>query len=320
MAEPAEAPPHTDRITVERGDELFALARRWGRFGDDDERGALNLLTPERARRAAELVIDGTVVSCGRDLAVRPGVDNPNPALHHMVMGGDVCGSFGPDALQASVDFVGVAFHGMAVSHIDALCHVFVDGQMYNGHPAASVTTRGARHGGIDAAFGGLVGRGVLIDLAAHREVAWLEPGDAAGPDELDAALARHGVATEPGDILLVHTGRDRRRAALGPWEPNLGGLAGLHPECVPWLIEADPAVVGADGVTDPLPGNRHRWSMPLHQCLLVGMGVHLLDNLRLDLLADACAAAGRYEFQFVASPLRIAGGTGSPINPVAVL
>lgn len=319
MAEPTPPAPIA-RITVERGDELFALARNWGRFGDDDERGALNLLTPERTARAAGLVVDGSVVSCGRDLAVRPGVDNPNPALHHMTVGGDVCGTFGPDALQASADFVGVAFHGMAVSHIDALCHVFVDGQMYNGHPASAVTTRGARHGGIDAGFGGIVGRGVLIDLAAHRGVDWLEPGEAVGPDELDATLAAQGVATEPGDLLLVHTGRDHRRAALGPWEPNRGGLAGLHPECVPWLVAADPAVLGSDGVSDPLPGNDHRWSMPIHQCLLVGMGVHLLDNLRLDHLAAACAAAGRYEFQLVVSPLRIAGGTGSPVNPVAVL
>ena len=154
---------------------------------------------------------------------------------------------------------------------------------MYNGHPASAVTTRGARHGGIDAGFDGLVGRGVLIDLPRHRGVDWLEPGDAVSPDELDAALGAQGVATEPGDILLVHTGRDRRRAALGPWEPNRGGLAGLHPECVPWLVAADPAVLGSDGVSDPLPGNSHRWSMPVHQCLLVGLGVHLLDNLRLD-------------------------------------
>lgn len=309
-----------ERITAERGDELFALARRWRDVGDAPARGALELLTAERTRRAAALVVDGTVVSCGRDLAVRPGVDNPNPALHHMVVGGDVCGAFGPDALQASADFVGVAFHGMVVSHIDALCHVFVDGQMYNGHPASSVTTRGARHGAIDIAFDGLVGRGVLIDVPRHRAVDWLEPGDAVGPDELDAVLAAQGVATEPGDILLLHTGRDRRRRALGPWEPYRGGLAGLHPECLAWLVAADPSVIGSDGVNDPLPANTHRWSMPLHQCLLAGRGVHLLDNLRLDLLADACAAAGRHEFQFVVSPLRIAGGTGSPINPLAVL
>ncbi|MEZ5166554.1 MAG: hypothetical protein R2695_08675 [Acidimicrobiales bacterium] len=123
---------------------LFAFARRWDRFSADDERGALNLLTPERTRRAAGLVVDGTMISCGRDLAVRPAVDSPTPALHHMVVGGDVCQAGGPDALQASMDFVGVAFHGMAVSHIGALCHVFVDGQMYSGHPASAVTTKGA--------------------------------------------------------------------------------------------------------------------------------------------------------------------------------
>ena len=201
MADPSLGSPIA-RITVERGDELFALARRWGRFGDGDERGALNLLTPERTRRAAGLVVDGTVVSCGRDLAVRPGVDNPTPALHHMTVGGDVCGTFGPDALQASADFVGVAFHGMAVSHIDALCHVFVDGQMYNGHPASAVTTRGARHGAIDAGFDGLVGRGVLIDLAPA-------PGRR-------LARARRG-------------GRSRR-ARRSARRPGRGHRAGRHP------------------------------------------------------------------------------------------
>ncbi len=176
------------------------------------------------------------------------------------------------------------------------------------------------QHGAIDVAFGGIVGRGVLIDVVRHRGVEWLEPGDAVMPEELDAVLAAQGVATEPGDVLLLHTGRDRRRRALGPWEPYHGGLAGLHPECVPWLLAADPAAVGSDGVNDPLPANQHRWSMPVHQCLLAGAGVHLLDNLRLDALADACAATGRHEFQFVVAPLRITGGTGSPVNPLAVL
>lgn len=307
------------RLTPERGDELFAMATRWDRFGPGDDRGALNLLTPERVQRAAGLVREGLVISCARDLPVRPAIDNPNPALHHMVVGGDVCGVGGPDALQASADFVGVSFHGMAVSHIDALCHVFVGGRMYNGHPASDVTTRGARHGGIDAAFDGIVGRGVLIDVPRHRGVEWLEPGEAIGPEELTAVCAAQGVATEPGDVLLVHTGRDARRDELGPWDPN-AGLAGLDPECVPWLLDADPAVLGSDGVSDPLPANTHRWSMPIHQCLLTGMGVHLLDNLRLDRLANACAEKGRYEFQFIVTPLRIAGGTGSPVNPIAVL
>ena len=144
------------------------------------------------------------------------------------------------------------------------------------------MTSRGARRNSIEAAFGGIVGRGVLLDIPRLRGVEWLEPGDAISPDELDAACAAQHVATEPGDILLVSTGRDARRAQHGPWDPNQVGLAGLDPECVVWLRAHDPAVLGADGVSDPLPPNPHEWPMPIHQCTLVGMGVHLLDNLQL--------------------------------------
>jgi kynurenine formamidase len=307
------------RITVERGAELFEQSKCWGRWGADDERGALNLLTPERVQRAAGLVLTGEVVACGRELAVQPAADNPNPALHHMTLAGDMAGRE-HRGLQASLDFVGVSFHGMAVSHIDALCHVFVAGQMYNGFPASDVRSVGARRGSIEAAFGGIVGRGVLVDIPRLRGVPWLEPAAEILPAELDEACAAQNVTIEPGDIILIATGRDFRRAEHGPWAPNDPGLAGLHPECVPWLIERDPAVLGCDGVSDVLPANPHAWSMPVHQCLLVGMGVHLLDNLRLDALALACAAANRWEFLFTVAPLQIGGGTGSPANPLAVL
>ncbi len=305
------------RIPEARCAELFAATKNWGRWGADDERGALNLLTPERVARATALVRSGAVVSCGRELPVRPAADNPTPALHHMVMAGDL--ARGP-GLQASADFVGVSFHGMAVSHIDALCHVFVDGQMYNGFPASDVTSLGAKRNSIAAAFDGIVGRGVFLDIPRLRGVDWLAPGDAIAPDELDGACRAQSVATEPGDILLVGTGRDARRAEFGPWDPNDPGLAGLDPECIPWLHEHDLSVLGSDGVSDVLPANPHAWSIPVHQCLLVGMGVHLLDNLRLDRLATACAAEARWEFLFVVLPLQIGGGTGSPVNPVAML
>ena len=148
----------------------------------------------------------------------------------------------------------------MAVSHIDALCHVFVDGQMYNGFPATDVTSRGAQRNSIEAAFGGIVGRGVLLDIPRLRGVEWLEPGDAISPDELDAACAAQQVAVEPGDILLVATGRDARRAAARPVGSRTeSGLAGLDPECIPWLHEHDPAVLGSDGVSDLLPAERAR-------------------------------------------------------------
>ena len=293
--------------------ELFDATKRWGRWGDDDDRGALNLLTPERVARAATLVRDGLTVPCGRPLGTAPAVDNPNPALHHMIHAGDMAA--GSKGFQWSGDFVGVAFHGNNVSHIDALCHVFVDGQMYNGAPATEVTSVGAKRSSIEAANTGIVGRGVLLDIPRVRGVDWLEPGDVITPDELDAT----GVTVEQGDIVLVHIGRDRRRDALGPWN-TYAGLAGLAPECARWLYDKDPSVLGCDGVSDVNPGPGGEWPIPIHMCALVGMGIHLLDNLRLDLLSDACAERGRWEFLFVVAPLQIGGGTGSPINPIAIL
>jgi len=294
--------------------ELFEATKRWGRWGEDDDRGALNLLTPERVAKAAALVRDGVTVPCGRPLATAPAVDNPNPALHHMIQAGDFAAS--QKGFQWAGDFVGVAFHGNSVSHIDALSHVFVDGQMYNGAPATDVTSVGARRSSIEVADAGIVGRGVLLDIPRLRGVDWLEPGDAITMDELDAT----GVNAEQGDIVLVHTGRDRRREALGPWNTYAEGLAGLAPECARWLYDRDPAVLGSDGVSDVMPAADMEWPIPIHMCALVGMGIHLLDNLRLDLLADACAARGRWEFLFVVAPLQIGGGTGSPVNPIAIV
>jgi kynurenine formamidase len=310
----------TDRVTEARAAEIFSGCRNWGRWGPDDERGALNLLTPDRVGRAAGLARAGRALSLGRDLAVQSSPDNPTPALHHMTVAADV-GGFGQGmGMGGSADFVAVACHGMAQSHIDALCHVFVGGEMWNGHPASEVTSVGARRNSIRSGFDGITGRGVLLDVPRLRHQAYLEPGEAVSPDELDRCCIQQGVSVKQGDILLVSTGRDARREVEGPWDPVTVGLAGLDPECIPWLHEKDPSVLGSDGVSDPLPANSHTWPMPVHMCLLVGMGVHLLDNLQLGRLANACADEGRWEFLITVAPLRISGGTGSPVNPIAVL
>jgi kynurenine formamidase len=307
-------------VPAERMREIFESVKSWGRWGPDDQAGALNLLTPQTRLAAAAGVRHGLAVSCARELPVDPSPENPRPALHLMVRAGDDCVAPGL-GLESTGDFVGVAFHGMATSHIDALCHVFVDGQMYNGFPAADVKSTGAVHGSIMCAADGIVGRGVLLDIPRLRGVAHLEPGTAILPDELSAAEAAQGVTVGQGDILLVATGRDARRAASGPWAPMADGLAGLHAECLPWLRERDIAVLGCDGVSDVLPANpAPGWPMPVHQCALVAMGVHLLDNLRLDRLSAACSDHGQWSFLFTVAPLLVAGGTGSPANPIAVL
>jgi len=307
-------------MTTEQMRRIFESVKNWGRWGDHDEAGALNYITAEQRRAASAAVTVGETVSCSRDFPVVPSVENPRPALHMMTRGGDDCVVPGL-GMESTSDFVGVAFHGMATSHIDALCHVLVDGQMYNGFPAAAVKSTGATHNSIMAAADGVVGRGVLLDIPAVRRVDYLELDTPIMVDDLDAAEQRQGVSVGRGDILLVATGRDARRAEHGPWHPMTDGLAGLHPECIPWLHERQIAVLGCDGVSDVLPGRHPEgWAMPIHQCVIVAMGVHLLDNLRLDRLVEACTRYEQWSFLFTVAPLRVEGGTGSPANPVALL
>ncbi len=307
-------------VSADRMETIYESVKNWGRWGAEDEAGALNLITPERRQAAATEVRVGQAISCSRELPVQPGPDNPHPAMHMMVQAGDDCLIPGI-GLETALDFVGVAFHGMATTHIDALCHVFVKGMMYNGFRAEDVKSTGAQRNSIMCAGDGITSRGVLLDIPRLRGLPWLEPNDAISPDELEAAEKAAGLAVGEGDVLLVATGRDARRAEKGAWDPVGEGLAGLHPECIPWLHERGVAVIGSDGVSDPLPGNGPEgWPMPVHQCCLVSMGVHLLDNLRLDRLADACASHEQWSFLFQVAPLRVEKGTGSPVNPIAVL
>ncbi len=301
-------------------ERVFEQVKNWGRWGPADERGALNYVTDAKRSAAAALVRDGGAVSCARELPVEPSPENPSPAHHHMLRAGDAAAIPGLDGLETTMDYIGIAFHGMATSHIDALCHVLVGGRMYNGFPAGDVKSTGALRCSIMAAREGIVSRGVLLDVPRARGARWLEPGERVRRTELEDAERAHGVRVEEGDVLLVATGRDARRAALGPWDPVGVGLAGLHPDCIPWLHERRIAVLGSDGVSDPLPGaGIPGWPIPVHQCCLVAMGVHLLDNLALGELARACAERGRWSFLLAVAPLRVEGGTGSPVNPIAV-
>ncbi len=308
-----------ENLSASDFEKVFEDVKNWGRWGASDERGALNYITPKMRAMGAALVQDGECVSCSLEFPTRPAPDNPNPAQHMMVVAGDACTSTGIPGMEAAMDYIGVAFHGMAVSHIDALCHVFVRKKMYNGFDASEVKSIGAFRNSIIAAKDGIASRGVLLDIPRLRGVEWLEIGERIRPEELEDAEQAQHVRVDEGDILLVGTGRDARRAAMGTWAP-LEGMAGLDGSCVPWLHARRIAVLGCDGVSDAIPnGAAEGWPMPIHQCCLVAMGVHLLDNLRLDLLAAACAARERWEFFLTVAPLQILRGTGSPVNPVAI-
>lgn len=306
------------QLTTADMEQLFEDVKNWGKWGADDERGALNYITPAKVAAAADLVRDGTVVSCALEFPTRPAPDNPFPAQHMMIVAGDACTATGVPGMEAAMDFIGVAFHGMAVSHIDALCHVFVNEKMYNGFDASDVKSTGATRNTIMAGKDGISGRGVLLDIPRLHGVDWLEIDQRISADELEATEERQNVRVEEGDILLVATGRDARRNAKGSWSPA-EGLAGLDASCVSWLHDRKVAALGSDGVSDAIPNrDAPRWPMPIHQCGIVAIGLHLLDNLRLDTLMAESAKRERWEFFFVVSPLRVARGTGSPVNPVA--
>lgn len=281
----------------------------WGRWGERDQLGALNWITPGKRAAAAQLVQLGRTVSCARPLPVDPSPDNPRPVVH--LMTGTASEGWGGD-------YFALAPHGFAVSHIDALCHIFHEGRLYNGYPAERVTAHGALDGAIDALADGIATRGVLLDVPALRGVPFLEAGDAIHPDELERAEDAAGVRVEEGDVLLVRTGRWALRDARGAW-PAHERIAGLHASCLPWLFERRVAALGSDGVSDVIPSQIEGIGLPIHTVGIVAMGLHLLDNLDLEPLARACRETGRAAFQLVIAPLVLLRGTASPVNPIAI-
>lgn len=281
----------------------------WGRWGEADQLGTLNLVTPAKRREAAALVSSGRAVGCARPLDTAVAADNSRPALHHMI--GTATEGYGGD-------WLGIAAHGYSVSHIDALCHIFHEGRLYNGYPTERVTAHGALELGIDALRDGVVSRGVLLDVPRVRGVPWLEAGEPIGVEDLERTEAGSGVRVESGDVLLVRTGRWALRAEHGPWEPH-ERLAGLHASCLPWLRDRGVAALGCDGVSDVVPSRVNGVRLPIHQVAIVALGLHLLDNLELGRLAEACGEEGRWAFSLTLAPLVVERGTASPLNPIAL-
>ncbi len=308
---------HYDVPATESLDAMYEALKNWRRWGPDDERGTLNHLTPDCRTAAAALVQAGETVSLAFNLGTEASPENPHPAHHHMLASGDARDSNGIPGYEAARDYVGLDVHGLYTTHVDALSHMFVRGEMYGGRPASEVRSDGARSNTIMSMADGVVGRGVLLDIPHLLGIDFLDTGEVVTAAELDAAEANEGLTVGRGDVLLVRWGRARRRAARSGFD----GFSGLHPECLPWLHEREVAVLGSDGISDPMPFiGTPEWPFPVHQIGITGMGLHLIDNMALDALADRCAALGRWEFLFTMAPLRIERGTGCPVNPVAVL
>ena len=300
----------------------FQSLSNWGRWGDDDEMGALNLITPEQVKRAVGTVQEGVRISLSRTIEFESTLDAPNPPVHFMVESGEGWAtgdkvSARPNA--AATDYFGMIFHGYTITHIDSLAHFFWDGKTYNGKPAHMVSTSlGATVCSVEEARNGIVTRGVLVDVPMIRGIDWLERGEGVMPDDILAAEERCGFKIEPGDVLLIRTGQLHRRNVEGPVD-RAAGSAACQAACLPIFRERDIAMLGTDTGNDVSPQQYAKLSNPIHQVSIVAMGVWILDNADLEELAAACRERNRWEFMLTIGPLPLHNTTGSPVNPIAI-
>jgi kynurenine formamidase len=284
----------------------------WGRWGDDDQLGALNLITPEKRQQAAALVKEGVSVSLARNVEKQQSADNSDPFVHTMLVAGR--GTNGP----WSLDRYSVAYHGYAHTHLDSLCHLFHGGKMYNGFSRDEVGKKGAEKLSIHNVKQGVFTRGILFDIPRLRGVRYLEPGTPIYPEDLDAWEKQAGVKVTSGDVIFIRTGRWKRREVMGPWDVMDPGIAGLHASCARWMKQRDVAILGSDAASDVIPSGVKGMTHPVHVLTLHAMGVHIFDNCDLEALSEAAAQRKRWEFLITAAPLPVEGGTGSPLNPIA--
>ena len=223
--------------------DWYKSENNWGRWGQQDQLGALNLITPAKRTQAAALVQSGETVSCARPITTEITPDISFQVQRYMVDSGegrDTDPLERRNSRRGAAEFIGMVFHGQTITHIDALSHYSFEGLMYNGVPAGVVTSReGAQSHAIDLTAQGLVTRGVLLDIAKIRGVDWLPPNAPVMPEDLDAAERDHGVTVESGDILLVRTGNYRRRIQEGPLPPTEPSVA-CHVACAPWFKERE--------------------------------------------------------------------------------
>ncbi|MCB1691413.1 MAG: cyclase family protein [Pseudomonadales bacterium] len=307
-------------VTDEYCDALWERVNNWGRWGAEDQAGALNLIDDRKRREAALLVSEGDVLGMGNDWPVDPGPHNAWPAEHRMIRAGDDPDYPGVPGLSVALDYIGVQHHGVACSHIDALCHVFVNKKMYNGFPATEVKSTGALKNDLRPMFDGIVTRGVLLDMPRYFGEPFLDGDVRIGAADLEGAANSQGVQMSPGDVLIVHKGRQRRIETEGLFDPNVVGMPGLHPECAVWLRDNDVAVLGSDYMNDPQPNWAcERWPIPIHYLGICGMGMTLLHNLDTESAARRCEQLGRWVFLLSIASLKVPGGTGSPVNPLAM-
>ena len=305
------APRATSRARDLTDAELEAMFRRCsntGKWGPNDELGTLNYITPAKRIAAARLVRTGEVVSAGRDLTTRQSKTNGQPVVHTMSVDANSV---------AATDSFSIASHGMVVTHMDALCHFSWKDQLYNGRKRSeTLTSSGARWGSIYAQRQGIFTRGVLLDVAAARGVNWYQPDEYVTVADFEAAEKRQGVRVASGDAIFLRTGMERMEAELG--EQDIYPRAGMHAECAEWMHTRQVSLYGGDCI-EKLPYPSESLTSAVHMIVLASMGLPILDWPALTELARTCERLKRWDYLLTTAPLRLPGGTASPINPLCL-
>ncbi len=289
--------------------------KNWGRWGGDDQKGTTNLITPQKVLNAAKLVKNGIVISLAHAEPQAVAADVPAAGVFHRTT----------NAISAtnSTDTYQVSYHGLSVAHMDSFCHFFFEDKMYNGFSAKENITndKGCAKDGIMGWRDGIFTRAVLYDMPQLKGVDWIEPGTPITRADLEAWEKKAGVKVGPGDIIMLYVGRWKRREKMGPWA---GQVAGYYADTIPFIKEREPAFLGHDfnidwaprpgwGAEQNIPGN------PIHQAVLNWMGVNIVENMDLEKMVETARRLRRYEFLITFAPLPVEGGTGSPLNPLAI-
>jgi kynurenine formamidase len=287
-------------------DQMFNQVKNWGRWGATDQLGAANLITDQKRKEALGLAKLGIAIGLAHPPITEEAPDNTNPFHHTMNRG-------------FTTDTYSVSYHGYAHSHIDALCHILYKGQTYNGYQSSEVNTAtGCTKLGVQNLVNGIVTRGILIDMPRLRKVPYLEPGTPIFVEDLEAWEKFAGVHVSPGDAIFLRTGRWARRAALGPW-PVGRNEAGYHASVAPWLKARGVSFLASDDAQDVTPSLVDGINLPVHTLAITALGVDILDNQDLEAVAETAARLNRWEFLLTVAPVPVTGGTGFPVNALAI-
>lgn len=288
--------------------EEFERLSNWGRWGADDALGTLNLVDSAAVLRGLASVRHGIVISMAREI-LPSGAPGSSASVHHRMLDH-------PLDPAAAVDSVEIAPHGFEVTHMDALGHIFHEGRVFGGRRVADVLSQnGLAFGDIASLSGGIVTRGLLVDVPYLRGVDRLTPADVVSAADLDRAISIASVRVHPGDALVVRAGMELQSARD---RTSTNRRTGLDVSCVSWMRDHDIAVYVGDCM-DAVPSGG-QYETPLHTIGLVSMGLVLVDVPAVESLAEACRAYRTWDFLFVCAPLPIKGATGSAVNPLAIL